>query len=284
MRGMVKCCVVLAAALLPSLAFAQGTLTGTVRDASGGVLPGVTVEASSPALIEKVRSVVSAATGQYQIIALPPGTYAVTFALPGFNSVRRENIELAGSATVTVNAELAVGSVQETLTVTGEAPTVDIQNTRRNVVISEETVAALPTGRSSYNLAVLIPGISLSGGASNQQDVGGTQNMTVQTYSIHGNRALDQRLQITGLTLRHILASAASNFVPDMGAASEVVIDYSSGTSEAQSAGIMMNMIPKEGGNEFKGQIFASGANGSFQGNNYSDELRDAGLSTPHEL
>jgi len=208
--------------------------------------------------------------------------------LPGFSTVRRENIELTGSNTVTVNADLAVGSVQETLTVTGESPIVDVQNTRRNVVISEDVVAALPTGRSSYNLAVLIPGVSQSptgtGAGTNVQDVGGTQNMTVQTYSIHGNRALDQRLQINGLTLRHILASAASNFVPDMGAASEVVIDYSSGTSEAQSAGLLMNMIPKEGGNEFRGQLFAAGANSSFQSNNYSEELRKAGLATPNDL
>ena len=127
-------------------------------------------------------------------------------------------------------------------------------------------------------MAVLIPG-AVTGGAPRTSAARGRWTRADHHVPIHGNRALDQRLQINGLTLRHILASAASNFVPDMGAASEVVIDYSSGTSEAQSAGLMMNMIPKEGGNNFRGQIFASGANSSFQGNNYSDgaERRRAG-------
>src|SRR5881392_1157598 len=105
--------------LLPSLALAQGTLTGTVKDASGAVLPGVTVEAASPALIEKTRAAVTDSAGQYRLIDLRPGTYVVTFALQGFSTAKREGIELTGSFVATVNAELRVGTVQETVTVTG---------------------------------------------------------------------------------------------------------------------------------------------------------------------
>src|SRR6185369_11261434 len=160
--GVVGACAFACLVLAPSIALAQASIAGVVRDASGAVLPGATVEASSPVLIERVRSVSTDGSGQYQIVNLRPGLYSVTFTLPGFSTVRRENIELTGSNTVTVNADMAVGSVAETLTVTGESPIVDVQNTRRNVVISQDVVAALPTGRSSYNLAVLIPGVSQS--------------------------------------------------------------------------------------------------------------------------
>src|SRR5437867_5118523 len=118
--------------MLPTLAFAQAqaSLTGVVRDSSGGVLPGVAVEASSDALIEKVRSAVTDGSGQYRIVDLRAGVYSVTFSLTGFSTVKREGIELTGSFTASVNAEMKVGTVQETITVTGETPTVDTQSVR----------------------------------------------------------------------------------------------------------------------------------------------------------
>src|SRR5262245_52778202 len=120
---------------VPAVAHAQASIGGVVKDTSGAVLPGVTVEASSPALIEKTRSVVTDGTGQYKIVDLRPGTYSVTFTLTGFNIIKREGIELTGSFAAAINADLMVGSVQETVTVTGESPTVDIQNTKRSAVI-----------------------------------------------------------------------------------------------------------------------------------------------------
>src|SRR3954463_12680916 len=132
MRGASKVVLILlAAVLLPSLAFAQGTLTGTARDQSGGILPGVTVEASSPALIEKVRTGVTDSTGQYRITGLNPGIYALTFTLPGFSVVKREGIEVAGTATVTIPIDMRVGALEETVTVSGETPVVDIQSVQR---------------------------------------------------------------------------------------------------------------------------------------------------------
>ena len=130
--------------LLPAAAFAQAAITGVVRDTSGAVLPGVTVEAASPVLIERTRSVVSDDTGQYRIVDLRPGTYAVTFTLPGFNTVKREGIELSGDFVATVSAELRVGALEETVTVTGESPTVDVQSTRVQNIIDKEVLAAIP--------------------------------------------------------------------------------------------------------------------------------------------
>src|SRR5688572_697703 len=126
-----KSLFILAVLLLPASVFAQASVTGTVRDASGGVLPGVTVEASSPALIEKVRTAVTDDTGQYRIIDLRAGTYTLSFSLPGFTLVRRENIALSGSQPLTIPIEMRVGAIQETVTVTGETPVVDVQSARR---------------------------------------------------------------------------------------------------------------------------------------------------------
>src|SRR5215510_8714965 len=143
MRGAAKSMVILAAALLlPSLGFAQGTLTGAVKDQSGGVLPGVTVEAASPALIEKVRTAVTDGTGQYRITGLNPGTYSLTFRLSGFNAVKREGIELTGTTTLTIPIDMRVGALEETITVTSDTPVVDVQTAQRETVLGADVVAA----------------------------------------------------------------------------------------------------------------------------------------------
>src|SRR5258705_2684158 len=129
----------------PAAADAQGSIVGLVKDASGAVLPGVTIEAASPALIEKVRSVVTNGTGQYRIENLRPGTYTVTFTLPGFSTVKREGIELTGAFVATVNADLRVGSIEETITVSGETPVVDVQSTTRQRVIDRENLHTIPS-------------------------------------------------------------------------------------------------------------------------------------------
>src|SRR5215471_339195 len=157
--------------LLPVTAAAQASITGVVKDPSGAVLPGVTVEAASPVLIEKIRSVASDTTGQYRIVDLPPGTYSVTFTLTGFGVVKRDGIELTGTFVATVNADLKVGAVAETITVTGEAPTVDVQSVKTEQTISNEVLAAVPTARTNSDITALIPGLT-----SIRADVGGVGN------------------------------------------------------------------------------------------------------------
>src|SRR4030088_2412699 len=148
--------------LLPSTASAQfsGAITGVAKDASGGVLPGVTVEAASPALIEKVRSVVTDGTGQFRIVDLRPGTYSVTFSLPGFSTVKREGIELTGTFVATVNTDLKVGALEETITVTGETPIVDVQSAKVQQTVSKDVIAAIPSSRNAAGIQALIPGMS----------------------------------------------------------------------------------------------------------------------------
>jgi hypothetical protein len=270
-------------ALVPSLAFAQASINGVVRDSSGAVLPGVTVEASSPALIEKVRSVVSDSGGVYRIVDLRPGTYAVTFALPGFNAVKQEGIELTGNFAATVNAEMRVGAVQETVTVSAQTPIVDTSNTTQQRVFDQAVIEAIPAGRSHVNMAVLIPGLAASQpGRGALQDVGGTNNLQNTTFVIHGSRQADTRLQLDGVRLGNTLSEGQfSNFVPDTGMTQEVTIDYAAVSAEQPFGGLRINLIPKEGGNSIKGSIFATGVNSAWQGSNIDDELRTTGLGLP---
>src|SRR4029077_11850086 len=135
MQRLNTACASLGLLIIPSLVYAQASITGVVRDTSGAVLPGVSVSASSPALIEKVRSVTTSGSGQYRIENLRPGVYAVTFALSGFSTVKRESIELSGTFVATVNAELRVGAVEETVTVTGLSSVVDVQSANRERVL-----------------------------------------------------------------------------------------------------------------------------------------------------
>ena len=274
------------AAVAPAVVHAQGSITGVVRDASGAVLPGVTVEVTSPALIEKVRTTVSDETGQYRIVDLRPGLYRATFTLTGFNTVVREGIELVGSFTATINAEMGVGAVQETITVSADSPVVDLQNTSRQQVISNEVIDAIPAGRSHYDLAALVPGLNgVQFGRSGFQDVGGTNNLQIAALTIHGGTFMDTRVMMNGLTSRNLLSSAwATNFIADTGTAAEWTIDYASQGASAVGSGVSFNMIPKEGGNRFTASVFATGANGDFQSSNYTDELAAQGLRTPAGL
>src|SRR5688572_29239386 len=190
------------ALLSPVAALAQsattGAIAGVARDATGAVLPGVTVEASSPALIEKVRVVTTDEQGNYKIIDLRPGTYGVTFTLPGFSTYKRDGIELTTGFTATANAEMKVGSLEETVTVTGASPVVDIQNVRTQTVLSREVLDALPAAKNMQGFATLTLGASVQGGQGGAQivDVGGSKGDTSAAITIHGMRVVDQRMTL----------------------------------------------------------------------------------------
>jgi hypothetical protein len=264
---------------LPAVAYAQASIAGVARDTSGAVLPGVTVEAASPALIEKVRSVVTDGAGQFKIVDLRPGSYSVTFTLPGFNTFKRDGIELAGTFTATVNADMRVGALEETVTVTGEASVVDVQSVTQQVTLGKDVLDAIPAGRNQHNFANLIPGMN------GPLDYGGTNNLNLNTITVHGSRADDQRVMVDGMSISATSGNGQlSNFIPDMTSTQEVAVSYSAGTAEQAFGGVQMNLIPREGGNQFKGSFFATGANESWQSSNYTDELKNAGLRTPNGL
>jgi carboxypeptidase family protein len=266
--------------LLPSMALAQAAITGVVKDTSGGVLPGVTVEAASPALIEKVRSVVTDDTGQYRIVNLLPGTYSVTFTLPGFSTVKREGVELSGTFVATVNGDLRVGALEETITVTGETPTVDVQSVRSQQTVSKEVLAAIPTARTAAGIQALIPGM-LSPGS----DVGGASgNPGGSTGSIHGGRPIDSRTLNDGISTNHAGGGGGGGNNANTAGSQEIVVSTSGGLGEAETGGVTVNLIPREGSNVFSGTVFVNGANGSMQGSNYTQDLKDRGLTAPSEI
>src|ERR1043166_2861132 len=187
--------------IVPAIAFAQASISGTVKDASGAVLPGVTVEAASDVLIEKVRSAATDGNGRFQIIDLRPGKYTVTFTLTGFSTVKREGIELSGSASTTGDADLKVGAVAETITVTGETPLVDVTSTKRQSVIDHDTIQSLPSSRQYFTIARMVAGTS--GGGS---DVGGSGAVGFsgiadvgQSLTAHGSKNVDQRIMLNGV-------------------------------------------------------------------------------------
>ena len=192
--------------LLPASAFAQATLTGTVRDGSGAVLPGVTVEASSPALIEKVRTAVTDNTGQYRIVDLRAGSYSLGFSLPGFTPVRRENITLSGTQTLTIAVDLRVGGLQESITVTGETPVVDVQSARREVVIDRDMVESIPATRSVGGLLNATPGLTVDGN-------GIALSPTMTFFSANGGANNEGRMAVNGMTVGAARSGGVSSYV-----------------------------------------------------------------------
>ncbi len=281
--------VIALAMLLPGMAYAQASIAGVVRDASGAVIPGVTVEAASPALIEKSRTVVTDGAGQYRIIELRPGAYTVTFSLQGFNTVRREGIVLEGTFVATVNAEMRVGALEETVTVTGSAPVVDTQSARQQAVLNREIVRDIPTSRSYFALAVLIPGVNTS-----QRDVGGTSLNQAGNYTIHGGRNADGRVSVDGVTVGQRggnplaptdeVGANMTMYQMNAGLMQETAISTSGGLGEAETGGIAVNMVPREGGNTLRGSFYGTWGNDAMQGSNYDDRLRGLGLRAPNEV
>jgi len=264
--------------VVPSAVYAQASIVGSVRDVSGAVIPGVTVEASSPALIEKTRSVITSGTGQYAIVDLRPGTYTVTFTLPGFNTVKREGIELTGAFVASVSVEMRVGAVAETITVSGEAPIVDVTSSRRQQTISSDVIASIPSSRQYFGLTTLVPALNIQG-----NDIGGASGPIFSVFQIHGGRRNEGQVLVDGLSMG-FQGMGVSFYVPEVGTAQEVTFNLSGGLGEAPTGGPQMNIVPKAGGNVLSGSLFVTGANGSLQADNITQAIKDAGLTGRNEL
>ncbi len=273
--------------LVPVAARAQtqlsGSIAGVVKDTSGAVMPGVTVEAASPALIEKVRSVVTDDQGQYKIVSLVPGTYTVTFSLPGFSTVKRDGIELTTGFTAAVSAELKVGAVEETVTVSGAAPVVDTQNVATQNVFSSTLLNQLPNARTVRSYAPLIAGATM---AATQQDVGGNRGEANTTIAIHGNRGGDMMYMINGLRPSNMLGNSGGSrtFSVNAAAVQEVAIETSGMSGESETGGVQLNIVPKEGGNTLGGFFNTSYTNSNLQSTNTTDALLARGLVAPLKL
>ncbi len=266
--------------LISSPAFAQSGIAGVVKDTSGAVLPGVTVEASSPALIEGSRSVITDERGLYKIFDLRPGTYSVIFTLPGFNTFKREAIELPANFTAPVNAEMQVGSLEETVTVTGESPVVDIQNAVSQQVLPQQLLDAVPMGgRNIQSVGAILTGITQS-----LPDVGGAQGMQQTYMATHGADPRDNSIQVDGMSVNGIEGDGAIQQYFNQMMFSELSYQTGAISAETSGGGVRVNMIPKDGGNTFKGDLFLSTTNHSFQAKALTPELVNRGLKAADSM
>ena len=271
--------VVLFAAGAPQ-AFAQSAIAGLVRDSSGAVLPGVTVEASSPALIEGTRTAVTDGAGQYTIADLRPGTYDVAFSLTGFRTVKRQGIVLPTSFTATVNADLAVGTVEEAITVTGESPLVDVQRSVSQSVMSRERLDTIPTGKDPFAVGQLIAGVTTA-----TPDVGGTQVMQQPTLQVHGSSNNDNVFMVDGVQIQHMgFGGNQTGFYFNDGLMEEISYQTSSLPAEAPVGGVQINMVPHDGGNTFHGSLFSTAANGGMQADNLDADLVALGFKAANRV
>jgi len=262
--------------MLPIPAAAQ-SVAGVVRDASGAVLPGVSIEAASPALIEKVRTVVSDGAGQYRLENLTPGIYKITYTLPGFTTFERDRVEITTGVTITINADMRLGGVQETITVSGETPVVDVQNsTRVQRVLSDEVLAALPASRGYGNLLTTVSGIQANGTQN------GGINPTMVFFTSRGGRSNEGTIQIDGMNVGSAFnGGGVAGYGYDTTNAQEVQLTVAGGLGEADRGGPQFNIVPKTGGNTFSGTFFSSLAGSWSQGNNVDDTLRSYGIPEP---
>ncbi len=256
----------------PGAAFAQPAIAGAVTDPSGAPIPGVTVEATSPALIEKTRATTTDGAGRYRIADLRPGTYHVQFTLAGWKPYRLEGVELTGSLTAVVHAQLSIGPLADTISVTAERSLVDVQSTSREVTLPGDVVRSLPTARSYNALLVLVPGIVTSVADT-------AMGPATISFPLHGGRQNEGRLLLDGLNIGSPPSgNSATTYEVDVGRAEEVTFTRSGGLGESETAGVVMNIIPKAGGNTTRGSVFASGTGEPLQADNVTPELIARGV------
>src|ERR1700716_3734478 len=260
----------------PSRALAQSSITGLVKDATGAVLPGVTVEAASEALIERVRSAVSDPQGRFTIVDLRPGTYKVTFTIQGFSTFVATAIELPSNFTATVNADMKLGAVEESVTVSGQSPVVDVQNAQRTTILSRQLLDAIPVARMYQAEGALAVGTKVS-----DQNVGGARAAVNPRLTAHMSVTKDTTIDVDGMKMNTLVGGGDSHPDHNDAMSQEITVQTAALGAEVSAGGPHLNLIPREGGNHFSGATYLGYTGHSFQSNNLTKELLDRGLKTP---
>jgi Carboxypeptidase regulatory-like domain len=259
---------------LPLVASAQSQIAGTVKDESGGVLPGVTVEVASPALIEKTKSAVTDSNGRYTIVDLRQGTYKVTFSLTGFSTVVRDAVELSANFTAAINADMKVGALEETITVSGQTPLVDVQQAARTQVLTRDIIDSLPSTRNIMSVGSFVPGIRMG-----TPDIGGSRSMEQTQPRGHGLNTANTVQQVDGMSVNSGETNQAQSYYDDALSA-EVSVTTSALSAENSSGGMRVNSIPKDGGNNVSGSVFLGGTDGNWQSKNINSYLKSQNISS----
>ncbi len=261
--------VFLSVLFLPTFAWAQASIAGLVRDESGAVLPGVTVEAASPVLIEGVRAVTTDDQGRYRIEALRPGPYKLTFSLTGFSTLTRTGVDVPSDVVVTVNADMKVGALEESVTVSGQSPQVDVQQASRTQVLTRSIIDALPVSRNVMSIGVLAAGVR-----AGTPDIGGSRMTEQVALRAHGLAGNDAEQLVEGMSIQSLEGPSQSYF-DDM-LQTEISVMTSAIPADTSGGGIRLNSVLKDGGNLFSGATFLGFTSGDWQSDNVDDELRAA--------
>src|SRR5439155_18046662 len=262
--------------LLPVTVSAQSAIIGLVRDSSGGVLPGVSVEASSPALIERVRTVVTDTQGRYAIVDLRPGLYKVTFTIEGFSTFVQERIELPSNFTATVSAELRVGTLEESITVAGQPPVVDVQNAQRTTILSRQLLDAVPVPRMYQAEGGVASATKVS-----DQNVGGARSAVNPRLTAHMSVTKDTTIDVDGMKINTIVGGGDSHPDHNDAMTQEITVQTAAVDAAVSAGGPHLNLIPREGGNTFSGATYLGYTNRRFQFDNLTPDLIRRGLQTP---
>jgi hypothetical protein len=244
-------------------ASSTGTIQGRVTDAQGAVLPGVTVTATSPALLG-VQTTVSSETGNYRFPAVPPGTYSLTYELAGFNTVKREGIQITLGFTAQVNVDLALATLQETVTVTGESPVIDTSATRIQQNFKLDQLQSIPNGRDMWALLAVTPSVTMA-----RIDVGGNRAGTQTGYTAYGFNG-QVRVLIEGINTTE--GTGGAGFYFDYASLEEAFLGTSGQSAEMPNPGVQSQFIARSGGNRFAGEYHLDWYNNSLQGSNIPDE------------
>ena len=280
MRGIVRTLATLGwLVLLPTMAWAAGDDCGFGDRYRGRRVAGRDGRGVQPGLDrEKVRTAVTDGSGRYRIEDLRPGIYSVVFTLTGFATLRRDEVIVSGSAVIRLDAELRVGGVQETITVTGETPVVDVTSTRREITLDNETMRSLPGPRSYSHLLTMVPGL--------QTNINNASTGPVfAIFPIHGGRGVESRLTVEGLNISNPPGgNQPPNYIADIGNAQEVTMTTSGGLGESETAGLVMNIVPRQGGNTLTGLFYVSGFSEGMLSDNFTDELKARGATQPTPL
>src|SRR5437773_2903160 len=266
----------LVALLLPAAASAQSSIVGLVRDTSGAVIPGVSVEASSPALIEKTREVVTDSQGRYTVLDLRPGVYKVSFTLQGFKAFVQDSINLPSNFTATVNAELSIGAMEESITVSGQSPSVDVQNAARTTVLTRDLLDAVPVPRMYQAEGALAVGTRQS-----DQNVGGARSAVNPRLTAHRSVTKDTTIDVDGMKMNTLVGGGDSHPDHNDAMTQETTVQTAGLGAEVSAGGPHLNLIPREGGNTFSGATYLGYSGSSFQTNNLTQDLINRGLKTP---
>src|SRR6476660_9917630 len=275
MKGFLRAVAGMLCMLAASSAHAQvqtGSIAGVVTDTSNAIMPGVTVSVSGDKLIGGVQTQTTDTAGAYRFDRLPPGTYSVKFELQGFRAIDRADIAVSAAFVATVNAKLEVGSVTETITVTGESPTVDTHSNLQQTVMNQEILEGVPSGRDPWSIAKIIPGVQVS-----TYDVGGTQSIQQSSLSSHGSSTNDVSYNIDGATVNWPGGGGGATMLYyDQGMFEEVNYMTSAIPAEVMAGGVSINMVTKDGGNQWKGNLRYNFANDGLQATNHEQAAADA--------